>query len=69
MNILEKLNDRGNNRSVVSSNEDQVIVAIVDGMAEVQSFDKPEWIRNCAQLADTSSTVSCRRTVKVMKCI
>ena len=27
-------------------------VAIVDGMAEVQSLDKPEWIRNCAQLAE-----------------
>ena len=48
MNILEKLND---NRRVASPNEDQVQVAIVDGMAEVQSLDKPEWIKNCTQLA------------------
>ena len=49
MNIQEKLN---NNRRVASPNEDQVQVAIVDGMAEVQSLDKPEWIKNCAQLAE-----------------
>ena len=49
MNILEKLND---NRRVASPNEDQVQVATVDGMAEVQSLDKPEWIKNCAQLAE-----------------
>ena len=52
MNILEKLND---NRRVASPNEDQVQVAIVDGMAEVQSLDKPEWIKNCAQLAEQFS--------------
>lgn len=52
MNILEKLNDRGNNRSIVSPNEDQVKVAIVDGMAEVQLLNKPELIRNCSQLAE-----------------
>ena len=52
MNILEKLND---NRRVASPNEDQVQVAIVDGMAEVQSLDKPEWIKNCTQLAEQFS--------------
>ncbi|KAJ7389962.1 hypothetical protein OS493_028013 [Desmophyllum pertusum] len=57
MNILEKLNDRGNNRSVVSPNDDQVKVVIVDGMAEVQSLDQPEWIRNCAQLAEDFSNL------------
>ena len=51
MSILEKLNDNRNNRRVAAPNEDQMKVAIVDGMAEVQSLDKPEWIRNCAQLA------------------
>lgn len=25
---------------------------IVDGMAEVQSLDKPEWIKNCRDLAE-----------------
>ena len=52
MSILEKLNDNRNNRRVAGPNEDQMKVAIVDGMAEVQSLDKPEWIRNCAQLAE-----------------
>ncbi len=52
MNILEKLNDNRNNRRVASLNEDQVQVEIIDGMAEVQSLDKPEWIKNCAQLAE-----------------
>ena len=53
MSILEKLNDNRNNRRVAGPNEDQMKVPIVDGMAEVQSRDKPEceWIRNCAQLA------------------
>ncbi|PFX11169.1 hypothetical protein AWC38_SpisGene25289, partial [Stylophora pistillata] len=27
-------------------------VRIVDGMAEVQSLDKPEWIKNCRDLAE-----------------
>ncbi|CAH3178932.1 unnamed protein product [Porites lobata] len=52
MSILEKLNDSRNNRRVAGPNEDQMKVAIVDGMAEVQSLDKPEGIRNCAQLAE-----------------
>ena len=52
MDILEKLNDNRNNRRVASPNEGQVRVAIVDGMAEVQSLDKPEWIKNCTQLAE-----------------
>ena len=52
MSILEKLNDSRNNRRVAGPSEDQMKVAIVDGMAEVQSLHKPEWIRNCAQLAE-----------------
>lgn len=27
-------------------------VTILDGMAELQSLDKPDWIKNCSQLAD-----------------
>ena len=52
MSILEKLNDNRNNSRVAGPNEDQMKVAIVVGMAEVQPLDKPEWIRNCAQLAE-----------------
>ena len=51
MNILDKLSDKRNNRRVASPNKDQLQVAIVDEMAEVQSLDKPEWIKNYAQLA------------------
>ena len=57
MSILEKLNDNRNNRRVAGPNEDQMKVAIVDRMAEVQLLDKPEWIRNCAQLAEHSNRV------------
>ena len=56
MSILEKLNDNRNNVQESSRpNEDQMKVAIVDRMAEVHSLDKPEWIRNCAQLAERFS--------------
>ena len=57
MSILEKLTDNRNNRRVAGPNEDQMKVAIVDRMAEVQLLDKPEWIRNCAQLAEHSNRV------------
>ena len=30
----------------------QMKVTILDGMAELQSLDKPDWIKNCSQLAD-----------------
>ena len=55
MHILEKLNDQ---RLVMNTNANYqnatppMKVAIVDGMAEVQSLDKPDWIKNCAQLAE-----------------
>ena len=55
MSILEKLNDNRNNRRVAGPNEDQMKVAIVDGMAEVQSLHKPEWTRKCAQLTENFS--------------
>ena len=41
MSILEKLNDNRNNRRVAGPNEDQMKVAIVDGMAEVQLLASP----------------------------
>ena len=28
-------------------------VAIVDAMAEVQALEKPDWIKNCSQLANS----------------
>ena len=55
MHILEKLNDQ---RQITNTDANcqnatpPVKVAIVDGMAEVQSLDKPDWIKNCAQLAE-----------------
>ncbi|KAK3708724.1 hypothetical protein QZH41_004431 [Actinostola sp. cb2023] len=58
MNILEKLpvNANDDNSSSVTQNaesvEERMRVSILDAMAEVQSLDKPEWIRNCSQLAD-----------------
>lgn len=30
----------------------QMRVVIVDGMAEVQALDKPDWIKSCSHLAD-----------------
>lgn len=57
MNILEKLNGNSNNRRVASPNEDQVQVAIVDGLVDVQSLDKPKWFKSCAQLAEHRCTL------------
>ena len=55
MHILEKL--KGESRSGVTdtnteSADAQVKVSVVDGMAEVQSLDKPVWIKSCKQLAE-----------------
>ncbi|KAK3746101.1 hypothetical protein QZH41_015518, partial [Actinostola sp. cb2023] len=56
MHILEKL--KGETSSGVTSDTNsesayvQVKVSVVDGMAEVQSLDKPDWIKSCQQLAD-----------------
>ena len=55
MHILDKLNDQ---RQITNTDANcqnatpQVQVAIVDVMAEVQSLDKPDWIKNCAQQAE-----------------
>ena len=58
MNILEKLPadlNEGNATNFTQNEqnrEQQMRVSVVDAMAEVQSLDKPEWIRDCSHLAD-----------------
>ena len=49
MHILEKQSAESSASSIGSSD---VKVAIVDGMAEVQSLDKPDWIKTCKDLAE-----------------
>ena len=57
MSILGKLS---NDRSVelaeptnqFANADVQIKVSIVDGMAEVQSLEKPDWIKTCSDLAD-----------------
>ena len=51
MNILVDLPeqsevDEPGNKSI----EDSYTVALIDGMAEVQTLSKPDWIKNCEQL-------------------
>ena len=55
LNSLEKLNDNRNNRRVASPNEDQVQVAIVDGMAEFQSLDPLHYHCPCRTWESCSS--------------
>ena len=56
--ILEKVpgeRNRQNNEENDARTENvttQMRVTIIDGMAELQSLDKPDWIKNCSQLAD-----------------
>ena len=56
MYILEKLTGESGSevtRQTSSPNaEVQFKVAIVDGMAEIQSLDKPQWIKTCKHLAE-----------------
>ena len=57
MSILEKLpSDRSVEQAEPTdqlANADvQMKVSIVDGMAEVQALDKPDWIKTCSDLAD-----------------
>ena len=49
MHILEKQSGESSTSSIGRSD---VTVAIVDGMAEVQSLDKPDWIKTCNDLAE-----------------
>ena len=55
--ILEKLSSRSpdqrNSDSTTTDTTEPVLkVIIIDGMAELQCLDKPDWLKNCAQLAD-----------------
>ena len=58
MRILEKLDDKrhtsnnSENDTFLEEETGQKKVSIVDGMAEVQALDKPEWIKSCSHLAD-----------------
>ena len=49
MHILEKQSAESSTSSIGSGD---VKVAIVDGMAEVQSLDKPNLIKTCKDLAE-----------------
>ena len=49
MHILEKAGGPSTNTQEITAG---FKVAIVDGMAEVQSLDKPEWIKNCRDLVE-----------------
>ena len=57
MNILEKMDPRRNTEGsteegllVVTGMAATQKVSIVDAMAEVQTLDKPDWIKSCSQL-------------------
>ena len=56
MNILEKLPRSTNECRIVGQEEEcpeqRMKVSVTDAMAEVQSLDKPEQIRNCSHRAD-----------------
>ena len=49
MHILEK---RSGKSSTSSKGSSDVTVAINEGMAEVQSLDKPDWIKTCKDLVE-----------------
>ena len=49
MHILENAGGPSTNTQEITAGFQ---VAIVDGMAEVQSLDKPEWIKNCRDLVE-----------------
>ena len=56
MHILEKLPSSTNEFRIVGQEEEcpdqRMKVSVIDAMAEVQSLDNPEQIRNCSHLAD-----------------
>ena len=58
-----------NNRRVAIPNKEQVQFAVVDGMAEIQSLEKPEWLKNCAQLAEHFSNRGLQTYIEVLKCV
>ena len=56
MPILEKLPNSSNECNTTFQDAEhqgeRMMVSVVDAMAEVQSLEKPDWIKNCSQLAD-----------------
>ena len=57
MSILEKLpSDRSVEQAEptdqLANADGQIKVSMVDGMAEVQALEKPDWIKTCSDLAD-----------------
>ena len=55
--ILEKLplrlpDQRGSDSTTTDTVGPHLKVIIIDGMAELQCLDKPDWVKNCAQLAE-----------------
>lgn len=56
MPILEKLPNSLEERITAApeseDHEEEMSVSIIDAMAEVQSLDKPEWIKSCSHLAN-----------------
>jgi hypothetical protein len=51
MPILEKLPSSPDCSTVGQAEGQRMRVSIVDAMGKVQSLDKPEWIRDCSELA------------------
>ena len=51
MSIMEKTGESRTDNSVTSSARSTMTVAIIDGMAELDSLNKPHWVNSCEQLA------------------
>ena len=51
MSIMEKTGESRTDNSVTSSARSTMTVAIIDGMAELESLDKPHWVGSCEHLA------------------
>ena len=73
MSILEKtgesLDTSRTDDNVASSAPSSMTVAIINGMAELQSLGKPHWISSCKQFKpNTLITVFFTGTVRVIKC-
>lgn len=57
MAILEKLPSRqpdqeSSDGTTTDTAASHLKVTIIDGMAELQCLDKPDWVKNCTQIAD-----------------
>ena len=48
----DRLDQRGIDSTTTDTVGSHLKVIIIDGMAELQSLDKPDWVKNCAQLAE-----------------